>query len=162
MAAPMQNASGIIQTRYGPISAGLVTTLIPTDRDGVTRTRDWMAYVVNKAVWSTNPPDEVWMDGTYLVQVYRMADEYERLSIMRVDRSEISEKWDVLQSIKADIVGAGSLAVEVYPPAPMVVDVAPMRHLWIIPDQIKGDRVMWPLIDARRLLWQKGEIRRYR
>lgn len=41
--------------------------------------------------------------------------------------------WDDLQRVKNDIVGEAAMAVEVYPPAEQVVDQAPMRHLWVLP-----------------------------
>ena len=45
---------------------------------------------------------------------------------------EIEQRWSVLQEIKEDLF-PGRLAIEVYPPEAQVVDVAPMRWLWVFP-----------------------------
>lgn len=41
--------------------------------------------------------------------------------------------WDVLQTIKNELLGPDALAIQFYPPAHDVVDDTNMRHLWEIP-----------------------------
>ena len=41
--------------------------------------------------------------------------------------------WDVLQSIKNELLGSDALAIEFYPPAHNVVDETNTRHLWEVP-----------------------------
>ncbi|MBU0494191.1 MAG: hypothetical protein KKA73_18565 [Chloroflexi bacterium] len=42
--------------------------------------------------------------------------------------------WDDLQALKDEMLGVETLAVEVYPPADLLVNEANMRHLWEVPD----------------------------
>lgn len=44
--------------------------------------------------------------------------------------------WDRLQEIKDAVGFAGQDAVEVYPAAQDVVNVANMRHLWVLPEKL--------------------------
>jgi hypothetical protein len=57
----------------------------------------------------------------------------QHLIIRRHDGAEIAAKWDVLQQIKNDMVGAEAFAVEMYPAESAVVDEVNWRLLWIIP-----------------------------
>jgi len=41
--------------------------------------------------------------------------------------------WDVLQTIKNELLGSDVLAVEFYPSAIDVIDEINMRHLWEVP-----------------------------
>jgi hypothetical protein len=44
--------------------------------------------------------------------------------------------WDVLQSIKNEMLGPDALAIEFYPSARNVVDETNMRHLWEVPTDL--------------------------
>lgn len=59
-----------------------------------------------------------------------------RVGIKHVDRRgrdrEVVENWSFLQAIKEKLF-PGRLAIEIYPPASQLVDVAPMRWLWLLP-----------------------------
>jgi hypothetical protein len=44
--------------------------------------------------------------------------------------------WDVLQTIKDDLLGTGCMAVEIYPPAHEVINDANRRHLWEVPEDL--------------------------
>lgn len=89
-----------------------------------------------------NPPVRVWNVGGYLTQLYEEADGALRLSITSARqlppshalRETNSIPWDDLQEIKGRIGFAEREAVEVYPADRDVVNVANMRHLWILPD----------------------------
>ena len=60
------------------------------------------------------------------------------LTVMREpsDRGDIP--WDVLQSIKDDVLGVEVYAVEVYPPADEIVADEYRRHLWEVPPDLRG------------------------
>lgn len=78
----------------------------------------------------------VWRSGRYLVQEFAEADGVVRLSINRASISgnrwidQIS--WEELQQIKNELGFFAHCAVEVYPPLLDEVNVANMRHLWIL------------------------------
>lgn len=88
----------------------------------------------------------------FLVQVFTEVGGMQRLSINRTEwderkgnyREEIS--WDDLQRLKDEAGFGARVAIEVYPPAELVVNVANIRHLWILP------------IGAERLpfVWKEG------
>ena len=44
--------------------------------------------------------------------------------------------WDVLQTIKNELLGPDAFAVEFYPPVIDVVDESNMRHLWEVPPSL--------------------------
>lgn len=82
----------------------------------------------------------VWRSRDFLVQIFN--DKHEdgttlRLSINRTtmagDRWADGITWDELQRVKRE-VGLGLMwAVEIYPPDHEVVNVANVRHLWLVP-----------------------------
>jgi hypothetical protein len=85
--------------------------------------------------WGGGEPLEVWRSRTWIVQVFAArygtgADV--RISVRRRDGTpDIS--WRDLQGIKAQIGRGSEFAVEAFPADADVVDVANMRHLWVIP-----------------------------
>jgi hypothetical protein len=73
----------------------------------------------------------------FLVQVFEAKDGATRLSIcrsrlLRSGRWDDGITWDELQRLKAEAGFADSWAVEIFPPSADVVNVANMRHLWIV------------------------------
>jgi hypothetical protein len=85
----------------------------------------------------SKPPLRAWASRTLLVQLFDN-DGTLRLSI---NRAEIDNNgmwrdgitWDELQSAKSEIGYGDHWAVEIYPPNDKVVNVANIRHLWILP-----------------------------
>lgn len=86
-----------------------------------------------------HPPGikEIWRSREFLVQVYD--DErsgVERMAVCRTSvvgknwRAEIT--WDDLQRLKHECGRGDKDAVEIYPADADVVNVANMRHLWIV------------------------------
>lgn len=78
----------------------------------------------------------------FLVQIYNEGGGYVRMS---VNRTEVDEKtlrwredisWDDMQRLKSEAGYGARDAVEVYPPDSDVVNVANMRHLWIMPEPL--------------------------
>lgn len=78
----------------------------------------------------------VWVSHVYIVQLFTShpRDPWDRLSIRRIDGAEIRERWDELQAIKNETVGEHVCAVECFPSESDLVNVARMRHLFLVPD----------------------------
>lgn len=84
----------------------------------------------------------VWRSRDFLVQEYASVDGVVRLSVNRagVDgsgrwRQDIT--WDELQRLKREAGFGEREAVEVFPADVDVVNVANMRHLWVLPEWMR-------------------------
>lgn len=90
-------------------------------------------------------PIQAWRSRFFTVQSYvvpgRQSDAVCRLSVQRSmananirpqNRDLRPISWEDLQAVKAAVGFGDRWAVEIYPPEADVVDVAPMRHLWIL------------------------------
>lgn len=83
---------------------------------------------------------------SFLVVVWLEPSGFARLSVNRTEwddrkqrfRDDIS--WDDLQRLKAEAGFADMCALEVYPPDEQVVNVANMRHIFLVPTP---PRFMW-------------------
>lgn len=95
------------------------------------------------AHYLTDPkaPTKVYESRKYLAQLYdvgaREGRTVMRLSVCRVTlkedgRWEEGLQWDELMQVKREIGFAELYAVEVYPQDSEVVNVANMRHLWLL------------------------------
>lgn len=99
--------------------------------------------IVPTSSWPERVPPgmvEVWRSRDYLVQVYAERNDVMRLSISRTrldgERWEDGIAWEDLQRLKREC-GYGHLdAVEVFPDDCDVVNVANMRHLWVMPEHL--------------------------
>jgi hypothetical protein len=83
-------------------------------------------------------PIEVWRSNRFLVQVHAEAGAV-RMSVCRTElgadgRWQDKITWDDLQQIKREVGRADKWAVEIYPADADLVNVANMRHLWILPE----------------------------
>ena len=83
----------------------------------------------------------VWRSREFVVQVLMVSAGLVRLTICRTEiddegnwKSNIS--WDELQALKNACGFADRDAVEIYPAAKDVVNVANMRHLWVMDEPI--------------------------
>lgn len=83
----------------------------------------------------------VFRNNKFLVQVFK-ENEMIRISVNRTDlkpdggwQDDIT--WDDLQDIKREIGFGNKLAVEIYPRDVDIVNVANIRHLWIMDDNIE-------------------------
>lgn len=84
---------------------------------------------------------EVWISNKYLVQVFTEDNFVLRVSVCRTSVRQIGGwsdglSWDDLQDIKRQIGREDSYAIEVYPRDRDIVNVANMRHLWILPEPL--------------------------
>lgn len=92
----------------------------------------------------SGPQTRVFRSRDFLVQEYlaesTVSPVFVRLSINRTalkgDRWGDNITWDELQRIKNECGYAEFDAVEVFPPADDVVNVANMRHLWVLIDRL--------------------------
>ena len=98
---------------------------------------------VPRALWPVQvremgaPPLRVWLSRGFLVQLYYdRRTSHRRLTVSRTEYDEagwLDEiTWDQLQSLKEQAGFGFAWAAEVYPPDDQVVNVAAMRHLWIL------------------------------
>lgn len=84
-------------------------------------------------------PTQVWRSRGYLVQRYTApAPAVCRLSILRTslsgDRWTDGIEWEDLQRLKAEAGFGRAWAVEIFPADGEVVNVANIRHLWLLPE----------------------------
>ncbi|SMC63943.1 DUF7694 domain-containing protein [Sporomusa malonica] len=97
---------------------------------------------VPKETWPINRPrglKEVWRSRNFLVLVYDANAGIERLSVQLTqlihdDRWQDGITWDELQQLKHECGRGDKFAVEIYPADSDLVNVANMRHLWILPE----------------------------
>ena len=94
----------------------------------------------------TKLPVRVWIGCGYLVQAYDEADGVVRLTVNSTKHESLrwadGIRWDDLQAIKSACGYGDRDAVEVYPRTADVVNVANMRHLWILPDQHASEQAI--------------------
>lgn len=98
-----------------------------------------------------HPPISVWRSRDYLAQVFREPSGM-RISVNRTMVTQTGDwrdaiPWDDLQRIKREVGFPDVAALEVYPADEDVVNVANIRHLWIVP----GIQPWWWFRDARSL-----------
>lgn len=91
--------------------------------------------------YTPRPPVAAWQSKDYIVQAYQEPNHIIRLSVCRTSRKKSggwADKitWDELQQVKREVGFGNEYAVEVYPPDDWTVNVANMRHLWILPEPI--------------------------
>lgn len=97
---------------------------------------------VPRDMWPINGPvdasrSRVWLSRSFLVQEFVASNGAAfRLSVSRTthngDRWAENITWDELMQIKRECGYANADAVEIYPSDADVVNVANMRHLWIV------------------------------
>jgi hypothetical protein len=84
------------------------------------------------------PIMEAWRSRNFLASVYQEENGVVRISI---NRTAIDHKtghwvdgitWDEIQCIKSEMGHGDKFAVEIYPPDKDVVNVAAMRHIWLL------------------------------
>jgi hypothetical protein len=78
----------------------------------------------------------VWRSRDFLAVHYRERNGHERLTVNRASteggRWAAGITWDELERVKAECGFAERWAIEIYPPEGGTVDVANMRHLWLV------------------------------
>jgi len=84
---------------------------------------------------------ESWRSSGFLVQIYAEDGGIERLSVCRArikDDGHYDDKitWEELQRLKSECGRGDKVALEIFPEDKDVVNVANMRHLWIVPIEL--------------------------
>lgn len=84
----------------------------------------------------------VYRSKRFLVQAFNERDGVVRLSVCRAAVDATGNwvahiTWEELQAIKNGVGYEENDAVEIYPRAQDVVNVANMRHLWVLPEHLK-------------------------
>lgn len=95
---------------------------------------------IPRSEWPRELPSgiqRVWRSREFLVQLYLGETGHRRLSVNRTrmlgsGRWDDAISWDDLQRLKCEAGFGAMFAVEVYPADADVVNVANMRHLWIM------------------------------
>ena len=83
-------------------------------------------------------PYAVWRSRDFLVSAYQEPDGVSRLSVARsaidttTGRWKDGITWDELQEIKRQVGLGEYMAVEIFPADRDVINVANMRHLWVL------------------------------
>lgn len=112
-------------------SARLPDKLQPVTKD------QWPQYPVGYKA-----PYAVWRSRYFLVQCYAEGDGISRLSVARTviepatGRWKDGIAWEELQAIKREVGLGDYMGVEIYPAERDVVNVANMRHLWVLRDPL--------------------------
>ncbi len=101
----------------------------------------------------TKKPVQVWMSDKYLVQVFKeyfssivshddvVAVDIIRLSVIRASLNTDGNwqdgiTWDELQQIKTDVGYGDWYGIEIYPRNKDLVNVANLRHLWLLSEPL--------------------------
>ena len=83
-----------------------------------------------------NAPKKVYKNDEFLVQIFKLDGEPTRLTVNRVKHKNgkwlDGITWDQLMHVKRLVGYANMCAIEIYPPDQDIVNVANMRHLWIV------------------------------
>lgn len=128
----MINASRDLRRQLARDNAKLPVVLQPVPKD------QWPAYPGG----SSKTPYAVLRSRFFLVQCYQEHDGITRLSVARsvidsaTGRWKDGITWDELQAIKREVGLGDYMAVEIFPKDRDVVNVANMRHLWVLRDPL--------------------------
>ena len=102
---------------------------------------------VPESEWPTHCFDpyriEVWKSRRHLVQVFSESSEILRVSVNTVVAGKADKwvdgiTWEELMEIKRQIGRGHEYAVEVLPRDKDIVNVANIRHFWILPEPVCG------------------------
>lgn len=82
-------------------------------------------------------PIEVWRSNEFLAQIFAAPDGAERISVIRAHHDGKNWKqnitWEEMQRIKSECGRGDRDAVEIYPADKDVVNVANLRHIFVLP-----------------------------
>ena len=86
----------------------------------------------------------VFVSRRYLAQLFEEEDGVVRVSVCRTELNEAGTgwrdnlSWDELMEVKRQVGLGENYAVEVLPPDKDIVNVANMRHFWVLPERVVG------------------------
>lgn len=101
--------------------------------------------------WDDSKRVEVWRSRHFLVQIFAEVEGAQRMTVSRTEVLRNGDwqeyiTWDDLQDLKRQCGRSDKWAVEIFPAETDLVNVANMRHLWV-------------LSEAPRFAWVKGAPR---
>lgn len=102
----------------------------------------WQMIPMHEWPTSSDPSRvELWRSRDFLCQVFAANNGIMRLTVSRAATDNSGNwkegiSWEELQEIKNAVGFQDYDAVEIYPAAKDVVNVANMRHLWVMPDPL--------------------------
>lgn len=102
--------------------------------------------------WPIMSPEPIscWVSKRYMVQVYQEPNYHQwslyRMSICRTTQNGKGQwddkiTWDEIQAIKTELGFGTKFGIEIYPRDDEVVNVANMRHIWLLPIPLD---IGWP------------------
>lgn len=119
-----ERRAALRQLELDNASASATMKAVPPDQ--------WPACMIGKVVM-------LFRSRQFLAQLYEEPNGVLRLSVNRSMTDKQGDRWidgitwDQLQQVKAECGFGNQWAVEVYPPEPDIVNVANVRHLWLLP-----------------------------
>jgi hypothetical protein len=102
-------------------------------------------FIVADEHWGTWRAGVVWTDQTrhawgvydnelHVVTVTSLTTSWGLMTHVAIRRKDQkAATWDEAQRIKNELVGTEATAIEVYPKGKVLVNQAPVRHLWVLP-----------------------------
>ena len=105
--------------------------------------KQWPGHLVLVKATLPTGCTAAWRSRDFMVQEYPARGGVIRLSVNRTHVDPQTYRWvdgitwDELQSLKAQAGYGDREAVEVFPPEGKVVDVANIRHLWVLPQRME-------------------------
>jgi hypothetical protein len=100
---------------------------------------------IDKSQWIAKSWDnieriEVWRSKHFLVQIFAEKNGAQRITVSRTELLKNGHwqpgiTWDDLQRLKQECGRGEHWAVEIYPAESDLVNVANMRHLWLLPEK---------------------------
>lgn len=96
------------------------------------------------------PVVALWRSKYFVAQVFEERDRAKRISVNRTELDSSGDwkdgiSWDDLMRIKHEVGFGLAWAVEIFPPSDRVVNVANIRHLFVVPD---GPTFAWKREDS--------------
>lgn len=105
--------------------------------------RSGVLQEIPRSEWSCSEDEtriKVWISRNFLVQEFKEENAIRltvnRTTIQSTGRWIDNIEWDDLQLIKREIGYGDYYAIEIYPRECDLVNVANMRHLWILPEPL--------------------------
>lgn len=96
-----------------------------------------------------NAPINVYKNDEFLVQIYNLDGEPTRITVNKTKRKGNNWAdgitWDQLMQVKRLVGFAKHCAIEIYPPDEHIVNVANIRHLWVV--------------DMPEFIWKKDKVK---
>ena len=131
------------------------------EKENLKRSKVLMPVV--KVLWPTQDDDPtriaVLTSQKYMVQIFDPGNGVLRLSCNRTSLDQFGNwednlSWDELMEIKRQCGYGDAYAVEILPEDRNIVNVANMRHIWIMPHFIVG----WGVPEEKSLIIKPGGI----